>query len=222
MAISLEPGDAVAHSFEQLHGVLVNCPADAIDCARISLIVWVHEGAAQCRNATPVSGVKKLFRRSSRAGNPEGMYEYAKVRGTAVDAHLGSGARARVIRTHRLSLPCHVQPSHVRLDHAQLVTQGHWGKATEGQRTHAMALLEAASQRHNHSASALELGRLLRDVEHVPHAAMLWFERAKELGHPRADVEIQRTGGGADEHHRLPDEIEDVRLPDELHVPDEL
>ena len=57
---------------------------------------------------------------------------------------------------------------------------------------------------------------MLRDTEHVPYAARLWFERAKELGHPRADRELERAGGGADDHHRLPKVLEDVRLPDEL------
>jgi hypothetical protein len=169
MSLSLEPGDAVVHSFELLHGVLVECAgggssgkegekkaratggASLAGCVRHSLVVWVHEGASQCASASPVSGVEEMIRGSAAKGVVEGQYELAK-----------------------------------------LLLQGVWGGAPNAtKRGEAKQLLQAVVEAQNHSSAALALARFLRDEEGSPGEAMEWFRRSADWGHPSAIHELR-------------------------------
>ena len=71
-----------------------------------------------------------------------------------------------------------------------LLLQGHWaGAPTASTRRRALALLEAAAAEQNHSAAALQLGRLCRDGGDVREAAR-WLSWSARLGHPSARREL--------------------------------
>lgn len=191
MSISLEDGDAVIHSFELLHGVLVKCAGGPsgkkrkredrrtdrripAGCVRHSLVVWIHEGHSQCASAAPVSGVEAMIRKSAAKGVVEGQYELAK-----------------------------------------LLLQGVWGgEPNASTRQEAKQLLEAVLAGTNHSSAALSLGRLLRDNGRSPQEAIEWFRRSANWGHPAAVRELRAAAAQASAEPRAWTEPETER--DEL------
>mmetsp|Transcript_56491 Transcript_56491/g.126191 ORF Transcript_56491/g.126191 Transcript_56491/m.126191 type:complete len:130 (+) Transcript_56491:728-1117(+) len=88
----LRPGDALAHTFDFLHGVEIKCDSDsgntseqmggaqnATLCSRHSLVVWFHESASHCTEGADVEAQADLLCRSASMGVPAGQARFAEL-----------------------------------------------------------------------------------------------------------------------------------------------
>ena len=149
------------HSFEQLHGVYVRCDGSSAGAA---------EGATDAR-------ASRCARFSLIVWIHEGQEQCkAALPVSGVEAMMRRSAEEGVAEG--------------QYEYAKLLLQGHWGGApTASTRHRAVALLEEAASQHNHSAAALQLGKLWRDDGEQREAAR-WFRWSAELGHPIGRREV--------------------------------
>ena len=169
----LKAGDGFVHAFDLLHGVHVRCAegSSAEGCARFSLIVWFHESAEQCRDASAVHGYEDLVRRSAEADVPEGHYQLAVLlldggrKTTAWQQH-GAAARAAQAAAH-LELAARANHSGAALRLGVLLRDGY----DDG------ALAPAPAQAEAWLARSVELGHQRGGTQYAA-----WLRRHGQLG----------------------------------------